>query len=124
MARGGLRPGAGRPKGTANRHTVEREQAVREAAEMIGQVIPDAFEGDAHAYLMAVYKNPTLDVELRVAAARAAIRYEKPALSSVEASGKGGGPIAVDVRPNITDRDRARALAALIARVKAEAQPQ
>jgi hypothetical protein len=75
----------GRPKGAKSQHTKEREQRVEAAARALEGVIPEAFTGDAHTYLMAVYKDPTLPVKDRLAAAVAAIGYEKPRLSSVEA---------------------------------------
>jgi len=57
-----------------------------ENAERIRQVFGDnAFEGDAHAFLMAVYKNPEAEFAHRLDAAKAAIRYEKPSLASIEA---------------------------------------
>ena len=46
--------------------------------------MPDAFTGDAHAFLMLVYKDPRQPMELRLEAAGKAIRYEKPALASVD----------------------------------------
>ncbi|MGX7706326.1 hypothetical protein [Methylobacterium sp. Gmos1] len=75
----------GRPKGAKSRHTKEREAAVLAAAEAIADAIPEAFEGDAHAYLMAVYKDPRNPVEIRLDAAGKAIRFEKPALAALEA---------------------------------------
>ena len=54
-----------------------------EAAQKVAAAIgADAFEGDAHALLVAVYKDPRHEWELRVDAAKAAVRYEKPALAS------------------------------------------
>jgi hypothetical protein len=38
------------------------------------------FKGDAHAFLMMVYKDPSLPLALRLDAAKAAITFEKPAL--------------------------------------------
>jgi hypothetical protein len=55
---------------------------MRAAAEAIKAVIPGAFEGDAHALLVAVYTDPQQPIELRLDAAKAAIRFEKPALAS------------------------------------------
>jgi len=52
------------------------------AAQAIAAAIPGAFEGDAHALLVAIYKNPKQPIELRLDAAKAAIRFEKPALAS------------------------------------------
>lgn len=74
----------GRPRGAKNRRTREVEAAAFEAAERIGLAVPDAFTGDAHAFLMAIYKDPRQPVELRLEAAGKAIRYEKPALASVD----------------------------------------
>jgi hypothetical protein len=79
----------GRQRGTKNRRTVEREQAQADAAERITAAIPDAFEGDAHALLVAVYKDPQHDWHLRVDAAKGAIGYEKPKLNAVDANIKG-----------------------------------
>ena len=54
-----------------------------EAAQHLTDAIGEgAFAGDAHALLVAVYKNPAHDWDLRVDAAKAAVRYEKPALAS------------------------------------------
>jgi hypothetical protein len=74
----------GRPPGARNRKTLETEQATVEAAAIISEVIPNAFDGDAHALLMTVYKDPLKEWPLRVDAAKAAIRYEKPALASAQ----------------------------------------
>ena len=58
----------GRPRGVKNRRTREVEAAAIVAAEQIGQAVPDAFEGDAHALLMLIYKDPRQPVELRCSA--------------------------------------------------------
>ena len=76
----------GRPPGARNRRTAEVEAAAVETARVIEAALGDAFEGDAHALLMSVYKNPAHDWNLRIDAAKAAIRYERPALSAVEAN--------------------------------------
>lgn len=77
----------GRPQGAKNQHTREREEAVAEAAqEVVVALGLQAFEGDAHALLMLVYKNTENPMDLRIDAAKAAIGYEKPKLSSVDAS--------------------------------------
>jgi hypothetical protein len=78
----------GRPLGAKNRRTAEREAAAKAAAETIGQAVDGAFEGDAHAFLMAVYKDPGKPDDVRLDAAKAAIRYEKPALAAVAHSGR------------------------------------
>ncbi len=80
----------GRRRGTPNKRTAEREQVVAAAAKKIAVALgEDAFDGDAHAFLMAVYKNDRLPVELRMDAARAAIGYEKPRLAAIEAKVEG-----------------------------------
>jgi hypothetical protein len=83
MPRGGRRPGAGRKKGSTNKAKLEREQAMQQAAAIIGEALPDAFAGDAHMLLQAVYKDQSHPVHLRVDAAKAAIKFEKPALAAV-----------------------------------------
>lgn len=74
----------GRPRGARNKRTRKVEAATIAAAEQIGLAVPGAFTGDAHALLMAIYKDPRQPTELRLEAAGKAIRYEKPALASVD----------------------------------------
>jgi hypothetical protein len=74
----------GRQKGTPNKRTAERKAAVVAVAERVNAMLPDAFQGDAHAFLITVYKDPSVDMQTRIDAARAAIGYEKPRQSSVE----------------------------------------
>jgi hypothetical protein len=83
----------GRPVGVKNKHTLEREAQLAELAEKATALIAEPFDGDAQAFLMFVYKDPSKDMHLRIDAAKAAIRYEKPALQAVEHMGKVGGPI-------------------------------
>lgn len=82
----GVRTGRprGRPAGAKNKHTLEREQKMQEMAEVLAGVLPGAFDGDAHAFLMAIYKDPTMPVERRLDAAKAAVGYEKPRLASID----------------------------------------
>jgi hypothetical protein len=54
--------------------------AALKVAEVLG---PEAFDGDAHALLMAVYTDTRLPIELRLDAAKAAVPYEKARLASV-----------------------------------------
>jgi hypothetical protein len=74
----------GRKPGTPNKRTAERKAAVEAAAERVNELLPNAFQGDAHAFLITVYKDPSVDMHTRIDAARAAIGYEKPRQSSVE----------------------------------------
>jgi hypothetical protein len=78
----------GRPKGALNKRTAEREAAMREKAAQIEKAVGDAFEGDALAYLMSIYKDPTKPETLRMDAAKAAIRYERPALAPIDGTAK------------------------------------
>jgi len=77
---GNYKPGPGRPAGRKNNRTLELEAALREAT----AALPEQFEGDAHAFLASVYKSTAFPIEVRIQAARAALRVEKPALSSTQ----------------------------------------
>jgi hypothetical protein len=50
----------------------------------------NAFEGDAHALLVTIYKDPTHPIDLRLDAAKAAIAFEKPRLAALKADVNGG----------------------------------
>lgn len=85
----GVRTGnpKGRPKGAKNKKTKEREKLVNEQAKKLNEALGvNAFTGDAHALLMAVYKDESLPIKARLDAAVAAIGYEKPRLSSIDAN--------------------------------------
>ena len=71
----------GRVAGTPNKR--KRQAVVAEAIARVGETIPDAFAGDAHTLLIATYKNPNLDLHVRLEAAKAALPYEKPRLQAV-----------------------------------------
>lgn len=86
MAGPGRPKTGGRQKGTANLRTQAREQAVAEAMERAQAAVgKEAFDGDAHAFLVFVYKNPAMPIEVRVDCAKAAVGYEKPRLASLQA---------------------------------------
>ena len=110
----------GRRKGTPNKRTQEREAATAKAAALIGEAIPDAFAGDAHAFLVAVYKNPNLDHHARQDAAKAALPYEKPRLQAVTPANKGGEPLKV--RSELEMGRRLAFVLELIARGKIKAK--
>jgi hypothetical protein len=80
VARG--RKTGGRLKGSKNRRTLERERATQQAASQIGAALKGAFGGDAHALLMAMYKDPDQPWQVRIDAAKAALPYEKPRISA------------------------------------------
>lgn len=111
MPRGAL-PGerrGGRQKGTPNKRTRELEAKVAEAASKIADALgADVFDGDAHAYLMSVYKDTTQPAMLRLDAAKAAAPFEKPKLASVDnkLSGTlGYTPVVVSERDPINPVD-------------------
>jgi hypothetical protein len=93
MARGS-KPGerrGGRQKGTPNKKTVAAMQAAEEAGRVLAENLGDkCFPGDAHALAMALYKDTTQPIEIRLEALKAALPYEKPRLSAVEHSGSIG----------------------------------
>jgi hypothetical protein len=85
---GGRRPGAGRPKGADSPHTKLRRAAVREVkAKAIAQLKiehpADAFDGDSIDFLRCVYRNPDFDISVRIDAAKAAARFERPTLTAL-----------------------------------------
>ena len=42
----------GRQKGSRNKSKIAREETAAETVALIGELIPDAFAGDAHAFLV------------------------------------------------------------------------
>jgi hypothetical protein len=72
---------------------IAREEAAAKTVAAIGEVIPDAFAGDAHTFLVAVYKDPRVDPLARKDAAKAALPYEKPRPVTVTGGNAGGEPI-------------------------------
>lgn len=76
--KGNYKPGPGRPPGRKNNNTLALEEAARKAMANID----DAFDGDAHAFLQTVYRDPSMPIEVRIAAAGRALRVEKPVLSA------------------------------------------
>lgn len=75
----------GRPAGSKSTRTIEREREIAEVARVIESALDKPFKGDAHTLLMTIYKDESQPVERRLDAAKAAVAYEKPRLSSVEA---------------------------------------
>jgi hypothetical protein len=81
MAKGGKRPGAGRPNGAKSRKT--REVAVQSAAQGITPL----------EYMMQVMRNKRLPASRRDEMAKSAAPYMHPRLAAIEHTGAGGGPI-------------------------------
>lgn len=76
MARGGARPGAGRPKGTPNKATAARQAEIAAS----GLTPLD--------YMLAILRDETKDEAARFEAAKAAAPYVHPKLAAVEHSGE------------------------------------
>lgn len=106
----------GRTRGTPNKATSRKKEARETAASLIEDAIPEAFKGAAHDYLIAVYKDTRNEQGIRVAAAKAALPYEKPRLASVEHTGKDGGPIETTT----DNRSLSRAILAILSEAKTE----
>ena len=68
---------------------------------------------DAHALLMAIYKIENVPIEMRLDAAKSAVRYEKPALSSVDQQGRGQTAVR---RPHSSPHRQSRGMAQAIRR--------
>ena len=82
-------PGAGRKKGTKNKRTVQLEKIIADQAAKLEVLTQKPFDGDAHSLLQLAYKDTSLPMADRLEAAKAAIRFEKPALSSEDRTIKG-----------------------------------
>lgn len=82
MAAGGRRPGAGRPKGTANKLNDEAR-----AKALAGGVSP-------LDYLLAILRDETKPQETRIDVAKAAAPYVHARLAAVEHTGDKDKPIA------------------------------
>lgn len=78
MARGGPRPGAGRPKGARDR--LEREAAEIAAA---GGIMPKDF-------LLGLVRDVSQPLDVRIEAAKAAAPYYHARLAAIEHSGEVG----------------------------------
>jgi hypothetical protein len=101
----------GRKKGVKNKRTRRIESAARrlldDAKGVLGDQGAKLFEGDAHALMVLTYKNPALPLDIRMDAAKAAIRFEKPAFTQTA--------VDLTVRPVRADDLSDDELAAIIA---------
>lgn len=81
----GIPKTGGRKKGTPNKRGAALAARVSEQAALIAKALgASAFEGDAHAFMMSVYKDTAQPDALRLDAAKAAAPFEKPKLASVD----------------------------------------
>lgn len=104
---GGKRAGAGRPAGSKSKRTRELEERGRQAAAAIEAAIGAPFPGDALAFLQTIYRDPAQALDLRIDAAKAAVRYERPALASIEVQGEHHVRHVIQAEPQTPEeRDR------------------
>jgi hypothetical protein len=61
---------------------VKRRDVLAQAVEQVVQRTPGTFRGDAHQFLRMVYSDPSIPLDVRLDAAKSAIRFETPALSA------------------------------------------
>jgi hypothetical protein len=85
---GNWTPGPGRPKGSKNARTKVLGEAMTIAAARLSELLPDVKTLDAHSLLIAIYSDPAMPIAIRLEAARAALRVEKPALQATQVSGE------------------------------------
>ena len=89
MKHGGKRPGAGRPRGSANKYSAE----IRDAAVASGEELP-------LEYMLRVMRDPNIDPHRRDFMAKAAAAYVHPRLNSTEVGGKEGEPVIIQITPD------------------------
>jgi hypothetical protein len=80
----------GRPKGSQSKKTIE---SAEKALAVLATAVPDGtdrfFGGDAHAFLVSVYRDNQQDMGYRIKAATKAISFEKPALAAMTLRAEG-----------------------------------
>lgn len=79
----------GRKTGSRNRRTIALLASMEAERKRLEELANAPFEGDAHALLVSIYKNTTLPITERADAAKAAIKFEKPALASEDRTIRG-----------------------------------
>jgi hypothetical protein len=99
MSDGGKREGAGRPKGSKNKATLEQQAEIAAT----GETPLD--------YMIRVMRDKTVDHDRRDKMAAAAAPYVHAKLAAIEHTGKNGGAIETT---NVSDRDMARAVLSLL----------
>src|SRR5215212_7891090 len=97
---GGRRSNAGRKKGGSNRDTRMWRHKIELVADQIARELRqhgiEAFEGDAHAFLVTVYKDPRMPLPLRIDAAKACLGFEKPKLAAIAVKQADNEPPVID----------------------------
>ena len=74
----------GRQPGSRNKKTLAQKEAALAALAKLTDKIPDAFQGDSVVYLISLYCDPQQPLPVRLDAAKAAARFERPQLAQVD----------------------------------------
>jgi hypothetical protein len=72
----------GRRPGSPNRDTTKRTAYVKAALARFEAEVPAAFSGDAVAFMQLIYRDPNQELSVRIDCAKAASRFERPALAA------------------------------------------
>jgi hypothetical protein len=109
--RGGER--LGQPRPLVGKRRVRKLKMAMAMAEVVRDPEP-AFNGDALALLQSVYRDPAVPLDVRVACANAAARFERPSFGTTDAPPPGSQPNGrrIDVHA-LTPEQRAVLLAIL-----------
>jgi hypothetical protein len=67
---------------TVQRLKRRAEQSIAGAVGRLKRARAKIFDGDAHAFLVSVYRNAAIELEQRIKAAGLALPYERPRLAS------------------------------------------
>lgn len=100
MARGGARPGTGNRGGARKGAGRKKGAATAKTREIADRIAADGDEQPLE-YMIRVMRDKTAEDARRDDMAKQAAPYIHPKLAAVEHTGKGGGPIQV----NITSED-------------------
>ena len=100
----------GRPKGSKNKASPAHVERLEQAAEQVKAILPGAFAGDAHMLMMTIYKDQSLPMDTRLDAAKAAIKFEKPALQATAVMSPEDAEKAASQAPRATGEDHLSAL--------------
>jgi hypothetical protein len=97
-------PGSGRKKGTPNKRTVLDREEAKEAAKKIAAAAGIKLEEiDAHTLLQLFYRCDDFSPRFRKECAAEALKYEKPALSSMDSRVDSQTTYVVEMPPPVAD---------------------
>ena len=97
-------PGSGRKKGTPNKRTVLDREEAKEAAKKIAVAAGIELKDiDAHTLLQLFYRCEDFTPRFRKECAAEALKYEKPALSSMDSRSTDHVQYVVEMPPPVAD---------------------